>query len=134
MQQARCHEQVKDLFLVLSEFGRLPNVESARSRQIDIDDAIDRPGPCGHHYHSIGQEYGFRYGVRDEQDRRLPSEENASEIDCKLIAREGIESGEWLIHKHNIRLMEECPADRRPLLHSARKLARICIFEAGQAD
>ena len=49
-----------------------------------------------------------------------------------FVARDRIECAERLIHEQDIGVIDQRPADRDSLPHSARQLVRTLIFESGE--
>src|SRR5437868_12276109 len=78
---------------------RFPRVETPRTRKSDLQNPFDPSRPCRHDDDAIRQQHGLVDAVRDEYDRLPRFEPKRFEIDAHLLAREGIQCAEWLIHQ-----------------------------------
>jgi hypothetical protein len=51
-----------------------------------------------------------------------------------VISKVVVQRAEWLVHQHDARTECKRAGNRHPLLHSAGKLGRIVVLEAGQSN
>lgn len=107
---------------------------SARPRQIDVEDILDRARAARHDDHPIGKRNCLVEVMGDEQDRGaqlLPELQ-------QLVLHDGlglhVERAERLVHQENPRIVDEGRSHCHALAHTAGQLVRVAVLEAGQAD
>src|SRR5215510_302911 len=108
MARLDCFAQMPDIAIESFVFG---HGDVPRPRQINIDLADDGCRPRSHDENAIGEERRLADTVRYEDDRltiRLP---DAQELHTHLIAGDGIEGTEGLIHQQQTGLVDERTAD-----------------------
>ena len=110
------------------------DLDRARARDIDVVDRGDAARPRRHHDDAVGQEDRLRDRVGDEGDGLAGLHPDFLDQHVHLVAREGVERAERLVHQEHRRIDGEAAHDRGALLHAAGKLARIFVVEAGEAD
>ena len=114
--------------------GRGRDLERARARQIDREDPLQAARARRHHHDPIGEEHRLGDVVGDEHDGLSRLQPDLLEQQVHLVAGEGIERPERLVHQEQGRVERERADDRGALLHAARELARILGLEALEAD
>lgn len=62
---------------------------------------------------------------------RVPSK-TCMKYSCIMPRRHGVQASEGLVHKQNLRLVDQSPDQLCPTLHAARKLAGVFAFKAVQ--
>src|ERR1700722_1680050 len=65
-----------------------------------------------------------------QQDSFLCLALNPHQFDVHVLSGHGVESSERLVHQYNLRVVNERATDRHSLLHAARQLPGIVVFEA----
>src|SRR5688500_1603218 len=103
-------------------------------RNVDIDDAPDARRPRRHHHDAIGQLHRLFDVVRDEENGLPLGLPYAQQLTAHTQPRDRIERAERLIEIENIRIHRQRARYFQPLLHAARKCARITLLEANQTD
>ena len=113
----------------------LVSVSSDRGRgQRDGGDGADAAGPRGEQHDPVGQEDGLADGVRDEDDGGPGLRVDRLQLEVHLVAGQGVQGAERLVHQQDGRVVAQRPGDRGPLPHAAGQLPRVGALEAGQAD
>ena len=77
---------------------------------------------------------GLAHVVGDEDDRLAGLLPDPVQVVVELIARDGVEGGERLIHEQQLELLGERAGQRTALAHAARELMRPVIGEVDQPD
>jgi hypothetical protein len=102
----------------------------ARTRQIDIDHALDPPGPIGHHHDAIGELDRFCNVVGNQHRRLLQLLLNLQHLVTEQKPRLFIQRRERLVHQKDFRLGCERAGERNALAHATGQFVRITVFEA----
>ena len=97
-------------------------------------DVGDAARPRAHHHHAVGEEDGLVDRVGDQDDGGPGIEPDFLDQPVHLLAGEGVERAERLVHQQHGRPVGKGPHQGRALLHAARKLARKAAAEAFEAD
>ena len=87
-----------------------------------------------HHQDPVGQESGLADRVRDEHDRLGGPLHEVHQQLVHLVARDGVERAERLIHQQDLRVVDQRAADGDALAHASGKLAGLVVFEAAEPD
>src|SRR6266446_5596445 len=127
-------DEVSDLVGMLAVLRHRLRRHRAGAGELDLDDPRDPARPGRHHDDQVGQEHGFGDAVGHEEDRLAPLLPDPGELDAHLLAGQGVERAERLVHQEHRRIVDEGPADRHPLLHAPRELPRVLVLEAGETD
>ena len=70
----------------------------------------------------------------NEQDGLSLLARQLMEVEAHLVARDGVERAEWLIHQQQVGIVDERAHDRGALVHAARQLVGKAIGELAKAD
>src|SRR6266508_2665280 len=90
--------------------------------------------PRAEYQDAIGEEYRLVHVVGDEQDRLRLTGEDVGDVALQLLARDGIERNERLVHQQHRRIERERAGNADALLHSTGYLVRIMVLEAAETD
>src|SRR6266540_2412383 len=112
----------------------VPRGKIPRMGQVDRDDPADLGRPRRHHDDPVGQLHGFLDVVRDEKNRLLLRPPDAQQFSSHDEPRDRVERAEGLVEKEHVGVHGEGAGDFNALLHAARKLVRIRLLEAFEAD
>src|SRR4029079_1106630 len=110
--------------------GELDAVEVAWSRQLNDELLLPPTRMRGKKEDSIAQTNRFADVVGDKDNGFAARFPNALEIAIKLLAGEGIKSGERLIHQEDAWIRGESSSQGDPLFHSPRKLVDVGAFKS----
>src|SRR3989442_8401320 len=116
------------------ELRRLLDGQAARARKRDAHIGDERGRTARHHQHPIGQEDGFADPVGDEQDGLPVALPDVEQRGVHLVAGDGIERAERLVHQEQRGGVGERATDRDPLSHPARQLVGSLGEEVREAD
>src|SRR5688572_27425334 len=105
-----------------------------RMRQRDRHDALDAPRARRHHGDAVRHEDRLVDVVRDEEHRLAVGLPDAEQELLHQSARLVVERAERLVEEEDLRIVGERTGERCALLHAARELLRVVIFEAFEAD
>ncbi len=83
-----------------------------------------RPGPRRHHRDAVGEEDRLGDRVGDEGDGLAGLHPDFLDQQVHLVAGEGVERAERLVHQQHRRIDGKAADDRGALLHAARQFAR----------
>jgi hypothetical protein len=117
---------------VATELGSFFNFERSRSGKRNLEIQQHRRWSAAHHKHAIGQVYGFAYAVGYEDYGLAIAFEQLGQDDIHLVACDGVECTEWLVHEQNLRVVHECPADGHPLAHAPRQFVRALVIKSAK--
>src|SRR6266540_2432929 len=112
------HDHRPDVDGQVREQGRLERLHAPGPRQVVLDDLGDPSRARRHHHDPVGQEDGFLDAVGDEQDGLVGLGPDPLEEQVQLLAGDGVERAERLVHEQERRIGEQGAADRHPLLHT----------------
>ena len=110
------------------------DLERARARERNFVNVGDPTRPRAHHDHAVGEEDRLLDRVGDQHDGGSGVEPDFLDQPVHLLAGEGVERAEWLVHQQHGWLVGQRPHQRGALLHAAGKLARKAAAEAFEAD
>src|SRR4051794_10372828 len=114
-------------------FGRVAReidaVDVARPRQIDRELFLDATGMRREKHDPIAETGGFADVVGDEDNRLMTRGPDALDVAVKLLAGEGVERGERLVHEQDPRIWRERAGECDALLHATGKLVDVCFFK-----
>src|SRR6516165_2017750 len=102
----------------------LADTQVARAREWDCDIQHHLPRPTAEYDDTVRQEDRFTNGVGHEERRLVVALPDIEQSHIELVPRDRVEGGKRLVHQQQLRLVNERPADRHPLPHSARELTR----------
>ncbi len=108
-------------------------VEAARARQVDVHHPLDAARARAHDHYAVGEQHGLVDAVGDEHDGLLRGHPQSLEVDAHLLAREGVERAERLVHQQQRRIVDQRAHDSRALAHAAGELARVAVREVREA-
>ena len=54
---------------------------------------------------------------------------DTQQLDSHLVACDGVQGAEWLVHEQDAGIVDQRTTNRRPLAHSAREMARQMMRE-----
>ena len=103
-------------------------------RQLDAEIVGHARRAGGEHDHAGAEKHRLGDAVGDEDDglpRFLP---DAQQLEIHLLARQGIECAERLVHQDQLGIVDERTRDRRALLHAAGQLVGILVLVAREPD
>ena len=101
----------------------------ARPRQGDRHLDLHRARMRRHHQHAVGQIDRLRDVMRDVNDGLAGLAPHLGEQPLHVVAGEGVERGERLVHQQHGRIVGERARDGDALLHAARQMVRIGLDE-----
>src|SRR5690606_7784187 len=90
-------------------------------------------GPWREHDDPVGEEDRFGDVVGHEDDGLAGSEPDVLDQQVHLVASEGVERAEWLVHQDHLGIETETAHDAGPLAHAAGELERHLLLEAGES-
>src|SRR5829696_10374080 len=118
----------------LDAFAQVPDVaveafllghgDRARTRQFDPQLVDHGCRPAAHDHDAVGQEGSLADGVSDKDHGFPVGLPDAQELHRHVIAGDGVESAERLVHEKRAWVVDKRPADGRALAHAARELTR----------
>ena len=94
----------------------------------------DPPRAMAHHDHPAAERNGLLDPVGDEHDRATGVLPDPAELGLQVLAREGIERAERLVHQHQVRVVGEDAGDLASLLHATGQFVDGTVGEFGQSD
>jgi hypothetical protein len=118
----------------LVELDRLADLQAARPDEGDADVLDDAAGPPAHHQHAVGEIDGLADGMGDEQRGAVVLLPHLHQHQVHLVARDGIQRAERLVHQQQVGLVDQGATDGDALAHAAGELARLVMVEAAEAD
>src|SRR5204863_5382868 len=83
---------------------------------------------------TIPQASCFANIMRDKDNGLAARFPDFLNIAVKLLPRERIECGEWLVHEKHPRIRRKGASERNALLHSTGKLVNVRALKPAQAD
>ncbi len=113
----------------LIETGLREGLHGPRTRQVDVDDFLNAAGACRHHQDAVGQQQRFGNRVGDEQHRLRTLGPDIQQLQAQLVAGQGVECRERLVHQQDFRVVQQRPGNRRALLHAAGEFVRALVAE-----
>src|SRR5262245_55025928 len=127
-------EKLAQVFDRAQELARIEDVPRPRMRDGNLHDLLDGPRTGGHDNDSIGQEGRLLEIVGHEEHglgSRLP---DPHQLEVHVLPGLRVEGAEGLVHEEHGRIVDERPGDGHPLLHPARELVGILLFESLELD
>ncbi len=116
------------------ELRRGGDVVRPRAGQGDGHGLLDAAGRVAHDRHPVGQVDRLLHVVGDEQHGQPVPLPHPGQQLLHVVPGQGVEGAERLVHQQHLRPVGQRPGDRHALLHAARKLVRIGVGEAVEAD
>ena len=116
------------------DFGR---AIVARPRQVILDDRANAAGIGAENHDAVGHVDDFLDVVADHDDRGGVLVERRPDVDDfrpQAFGGERVDVAERLVHEEDFGIDRQRAGHADALLHAAGELARIGIFEAGEAD
>src|SRR6266516_6338873 len=110
--------------------GELDAIQVTWSRQLNYEFLLHPSRMRRKKQNPIAQTNRFADVVGDKDNSFASRFPNALEIAIKLLAGEGIEGGEGLIHQEDARIRRQGAGQGHALLHSARKLVDVGAFKS----
>ncbi len=108
--------------------------EGARTGRVVLEHVHDAARACRHHHDAVGEEHGLADRMGDEDDGLAALHEDALQLARHLLARDGVERGERLVHDQEPRVVHQRAYDGGAVLHAAGQLVRITPAEIAEAD
>ena len=93
-----------------------------------------RPGRGDKQQNPIAKKGRFGDRVGDEYDGASLLQPDALQFEIELIARDGVERTERLVHQQDVRIVGQRARDRGTLPHAAGKLTRPGRLKTANAD
>ncbi len=116
----------------VGEFGRVGDLQIARSRQVNVALDDKTPRAAAHDIYGIGQEHRLAQVMRDQDDVELLLGPEVAQDAPELLAREGVERTEGFVEQQHLGFVDERAADAGALLHTARELPGKLVLVAAQ--
>ena len=110
--------------------GELDAVQVARSRQLNYEFLLHPTRMRGKKQDSIAQTNRFADVVGDKDNGFAARFPNALEVAIELLAGEGVEGGEGLIHQEDAWIRGESSGQSDALFHSPGKLVDVSAFKS----
>src|SRR6266850_438385 len=110
--------------------GELDTIQVARSRQLDYEFLLHPTRMRGKKENPIAQTNRFADVVGDKDNGFASRFPNALKIAIELLAGEGIEGSEGLIHQEDAWIRCKSPGQGDPLFHPPRKLVDVSAFKS----
>jgi hypothetical protein len=115
---------------VRSNTSRPAMISSVRGRgKGNVIGVQHPPRSLGQHHDAVRKEQRLLDGMGDEDDGRVRLHPDLLHQPVHLLAREGVERAEGLVHQEDRRAQRQRPHDGRALLHPSRQLAREAGLE-----
>ena len=105
--------------------GELDRIDVARAGELDLELLANAAGMRGEKDDAIAEAGGLADVVRDEDDRLLAGLPDFLDVAVELLAGEGVERGERLVHEQDARIRREGAGERDALFHAAGELVDI---------
>ena len=109
-------------------------VHAARAREVHVEDLLDAARIGGEEHHAVAEADGFADVVGDEHDGLLALREDFLDVTVELLAREGVERRERLIHQQHARVGGERTGEGDALAHPPGEFVRAGLFLVTEAD
>ncbi len=93
-----------------------------------------RPGCRRHQDDAVAQAHGLAHIVGDEHDGLAALAPDPLDVLVELVAGQGVERREGLVHQQHLRIGRERTGERHPLLHAARQLVHMRALELLEPD
>ena len=119
---------------VADEIRLFADLEMPSAAKLDRHDLLDLAGPRRHHDHAVRQEHRFADRMGDENDRLAFLARQQVEVEADLIARDGVERAERLVHQQEAGIVDQRPHDRGALVHAAGEFVGKAVGELAKAD
>ncbi len=114
--------------------GELRRVDVARTRQIHAEFLLHPTRIRREQHHAVSEAGGLAHVVGHEHDRLLALLPDTLDVAVELLAREGVERGERLVHQQHLRVRRHGAGKRDALLHAAGELMNVRGAKALQSD
>src|SRR5262249_54475047 len=101
---------------------------------VDMHDRVDQTWSRRHHNDAVRQENGLRNAVGHKQDSKRILLPYPLQIEVHLVARQGIEGAERLVHEEQPWPVHESATDQDARPHAPGKLERILVLESAKTD
>src|SRR5262249_32119722 len=116
------------------DVGSLADSRVAWAREWDCNIQHHLPRPAAEYDDTVRQEHRFTNGVGHEERSLVVALPDIEQSHIELVPRDRVEGGKRLVHQQQLRFVNERPADRRPLAHSARELTRSSMARFRDSD
>ena len=116
------------------EIGQGGVVDAAGTRQVDVEDLADAAGIGREEDDAVAEADSLADVVRDEHDGLPALREDPLDVAVKLVAGEGVEGGERLVHQQHAGIRRETARERDALAHAAGELVGPRALPVGKTD
>src|SRR5262249_36910107 len=119
------------------ELRSLADGKIARTSKRNLDLGDNLRGTASHDEHAIGKQHGLADAVGHEQHGFTIALPELEQHDVHVVAGDGVERAERLVHEQDARIGNERARERYPLAHAAGELPRAlvdCIVEMHEAQ
>src|SRR5262249_5260288 len=127
-------EQASNITRILRELRFIAKLEMTLASELDRDDLLYPARPRRHHDDAVGQENSLADRMGDENNRLALLARQMMEVEAHLIARNGVERPEGLIHQQQAGIVYERTHDRGALVHSTGQLVGKAVAEVAESD
>src|SRR5262249_48037968 len=122
-------KQASNVTRILRELRFIAKLEMALASELDRDDFLHPARPRRHHDDAVGEENSLADRMGDENNRLPLFARQMMEVEAHLIACNGVERPEGLVHQQQTGVVYERTHDRGPLVHSTGQLVREAVGE-----
>src|SRR5262245_50385774 len=127
-------EQASNMARILRELRFIAKLEMTLASKLNRDDFLYPARPRGHHDDTVGEENSLADRMGDENNRLPLLARQVMEVEAHLVARNGIERTEGLVHQQQVGIVYERAHDRGALVHSTGQLVGKAVGEVAESD
>src|SRR5262245_3122999 len=127
-------EQASNMTRILCELQFIAKLEMTLAPELDRDDFLYPAWPRGHHDDAVGKKNSLADRMGDEDNRLALLARQMMEVETHLIARDGVERTEGLVHQQQAGIVYERAHDRGALVHSTGQLVGKAVGEIAESD